>query len=359
MSDRTETTSSDVAGDGEETLSIVVPVYNEEENVGPMYEEIVAALDDLGRDAEILFVDDGSADGTLEILKGLQQSDPRVKVIVLRRNFGQTAAMAAGFSQVQGDIIIAMDGDLQNDPADIGILLAKHAEGYDLVSGWRKDRKDKWLTRRVPSQIANRLISSVTGTHLHDYGCALKLYTRDTIDSLRIYGELHRFIPALASWRGSRVAEVVVNHRARQFGVSKYGLSRTMRVILDLLTVRFLLQYSSKPLHIFGRWGLLSGSAGFAIAVYLTVLKLGYQQDIGERPLLLLGVLLMVGGLQLITMGLLAELQVHALHEARGTPSYVVRDTLGEGLGADDANRGDDRTDVTTAKARPERSDAA
>jgi glycosyltransferase involved in cell wall biosynthesis len=361
MSHGTTRATNDHQRNAPASLSIVVPVFNEQDNLVPLHEQIGAVLDQLGRDAEIVFVDDGSSDGSLAVLRRLQQSDPRVKIVVLRRNFGQTAAMAAGFHYARADLIIVMDADLQNDPADIPALLAKHDEGYDVVSGWRKQRKDPWLSRRLPSQIANCLISCVTGVHLHDYGCTLKLYTRDTIDDLQLYGEMHRFIPALASWRGSTIAEVPVNHHRRLHGKSKYGISRTVRVILDLLTVKFLLQYSTKPLHIFGLWGLLVGFAGFVIAAYLTVLKLGFHQDIGHRPALLLAVLLMVGGLQLITMGLLAELQVRTLHEARRVPVYVVKESLGIGLDTD-AQQADTGPAQPAASRRPdadpERSDA-
>jgi glycosyltransferase involved in cell wall biosynthesis len=313
-------------------------VFNERDSLIPLHEEISAVLDELGRDAEIILVDDGSTDGSVEVLQRLPQSDPRVKVIVLRRNFGQTAALAAGFNEARGGLVIIMDADLQNDPADISLLLEKHAEGYDVVSGWRKDRKDRWLTRRVPSRVANYIISLVTGVRLHDYGCALKLYTREILDELSLYGEMHRFIPALASWVGANITEIVVSHRPRRFGKSKYNIARTVRVILDLLTVKFLLHYSTKPLHIFGRWGLLAGFAGFALAAYLSVTKIFFGAQLAERPALMLAVLLMVGGLQLITMGLLAELQVRVLHEARGTPGYVVRRVLGKGLGDEDAD---------------------
>ena len=322
--------------DKPESVSIVLPVYNEEDNLVLLHDEVTAVLDQLARAAEIIFVDDGSADKSVEILRQLQQSDPRVKVIVLRRNFGQTAAMTAGFRAARGDIIIVMDADLQNDPADIPRLLEKHAEGYDVISGWRKDRKDRWLSRRVPSQLANALISRVTGVHLHDYGCALKLYSREIIDELRLYGEMHRFIPALASWVGANIAEIIVNHRPRRFGKSKYGISRTVRVILDLLTVKMLLHYSTKPLHIFGRWGLLTGFAGFVLAAYLSVKRIFFAAPLADRPALMLAFLLMLGGLQLITMGLLAELQVRVLHETRDTRGYVIREVLGEGLRADE-----------------------
>lgn len=326
------------------SLSVVVPVFNEEESLAPLHEQISATLAEIDCDAEIVFVDDGSSDRSREILSRLQRTDPRVKVVVLRRNFGQTAAMAAGFSFAGGDVIVVMDADLQNDPADIHTLLAKHAEGYDVVSGWRKDRKDPWLSRRLPSRIANALISWVTGVHLHDYGCTLKLYAREIIENLQLYGELHRFIPALASWSGAKMAEVPVNHRPRLFGKSNYGIARTVRVILDLVTVKFLLQYSTKPLHVFGLWGLLSGLAGVILAAYLSVQKVFFDAHLAERPALMLAVLLMLGGLQLITMGLLAELQVRVMHEARGTPGYVVKEVLGEGLDTEE-----DHDDTSTS----------
>ncbi|MFQ6131909.1 MAG: glycosyltransferase family 2 protein [Armatimonadota bacterium] len=311
------------------SVSVIVPVYNECDNLRPLHQELVASLEGLGREWEIMLVDDGSTDGSQRVLAELQQEDERTKVVLLRRNFGQTAAMAAGFDHAGGDVLLTMDGDLQNDPADIPRLLAKFDEGFDVVSGWRRHRKDNWLTRRLPSAVANWLISRVTGVALHDYGCTLKAYDREVVDSLNLYGDLHRFIPALASWAGARMAELPVNHRPRRAGRSKYGLSRTFRVLLDLLVVKFLLSYSTKPIQIFGLWGALFGLLGFALAVYLSYVKLVLHRDIGDRPLLLLAVLLIITGIQFVTMGLLAELQARTYHEAQSKPVYVVRKVLG------------------------------
>jgi len=306
-------------------LSIVAPVYNERGNVRPLYDALLAALGTLEKTWEIVLVNDGSTDGTTEALDEIAAADSRVTVVHLRRNFGQSAAMAAGFDQARGDVVIAMDADLQNDPADIPLLLDRLDQGYDVVSGWRKDRKDPWLTRRLPSNVANWLISTMTGVHLHDYGCSLKAYRREVLADIRLYGDMHRFIPALAHWAGGRVAEVVVTHHPRRFGKSKYGLGRIFRVVLDLLTVKFLMSYSTKPIQVFGAWGVWSGLLGFALCAYLTILKLGFGQNIGGRPLLLLGVLLIFIGAQFVTLGLLAELQTRTYYEARGRPIYALR----------------------------------
>jgi glycosyltransferase involved in cell wall biosynthesis len=309
-------------------VSVVIPVFNEEENIRPLYSQLKEALESSRRSYEIVIVDDGSTDGSVEILRGLCEEDQSLKVVRLRRNFGQTAAFAAGFDQAKGDVVITLDADLQNDPADIPLLLAKVDEGYDVVSGWRKTRKDPFLTRRFPSMVANFLISEVTGVKLHDYGCSLKAYRHEVVSSINLYGELHRFIPALASWMGISLAEVPVAHHRRQFGKSKYGLSRTIRVILDLLTVRFLLSYSTRPIHIFGSLGILAAFVGTIIVGYLGFVRLVLQQAIAERPLLLLGILLLVVGVQFITMGLLGELVVRTYHETRNRPTYVVREIL-------------------------------
>jgi glycosyltransferase involved in cell wall biosynthesis len=309
-------------------LSIIIPIYNEEENIRPLYEQLKVALQGQGLSYEIITVDDGSSDNSFGILKELHRQDTHLKVIRFRRNFGQTAAFAAGFDQSQGEVVVTMDADLQNDPADIPVLLKKVAEGYDVVSGWRMDRKDPFLSRRLPSKIANWLISQVTGVHLHDYGCSLKAYRREVIQGVQLYGELHRFIPALASWMGVSVTEIPVQHHPRRFGKSKYGISRTIRVILDLITVRFLLSYSTRPIQIFGGVGLLSLGIGGGLGVYLTFVKLVLGQDIGTRPLLQLAILLMVSGLQLISMGLLGELVVRTYYEALGKPIYVLREVL-------------------------------
>ncbi len=306
-------------------ISIVAPVYNEEESLGHLHEQIAEALDPLDLEAEIILVNDGSRDGTEDVLDALAAKDDRVVAVHLRRNFGQSPAMAAGFDQATGDAVIAMDADLQNDPADIPMLLDKLREGYDVVSGWRVDRNDKWLTRRLPSSVANWLISTITGVHLHDYGCSLKAYRREVLADVKLYGDMHRFIPALAHWAGGRITEVPVNHHARQYGVSKYGLGRAFRVILDLITVKFLLSYSTKPIQVFGPWGLGSGFVGCMICLYLAVVKFGFGQDIGTRPLLLVGILLIFMGGQFITLGLLAELQARTYYESVGRPVYALR----------------------------------
>jgi len=315
----------DVPRDEAPDLSVVIPIYNEEENVAALHAQVRAALDALGRPSEMVLVNDGSRDGTAAALDALAASDPDLTVVHLRRNFGQTAAMSAGFDLARGAVIVSMDGDLQNDPADIPLLLAKMDEGYDVVSGWRLDRKDKWLTRRVPSRIANWLISTLTGVRLHDYGCSLKAYRREILRDVHLYGEMHRFIPALAHWAGGSVAEVPVNHRARTAGKSKYGLGRTTRVLLDLLTVKFLLSYSTKPIHVFGPPGLIAGLVGVVLGLYLTFVKLVEGHNIGQRPLLMLAVLLVLTGAQFITMGLLGEIQARTYYEATGRPPYAIR----------------------------------
>lgn len=309
-------------------LSIVLPVYNEEDNIVELHNEIAEVLDEMEGQSEIIYVDDGSNDSTLEKLRQLHKSDDRAVVIEFRRNFGQTAAMAAGFEFARGEVVVAMDADRQNDPADIPKLLAKIGEGYDLVSGWRYDRKDGYLLRLLPSKIANKLISWATDVKLHDYGCSLKAFRYDVVKQISLYGEMHRFIPALASAVGVSIAEVKVNHRPRIAGQSKYGISRTFRVILDLITVKFLLRFSSKPLQFFGSFGLISGFIGFSICLFLTVEKLFYQVPMSDRPLLLLGILLLFIGLQFITVGLLAELMTRTYHEAQDKPIYTIRNLL-------------------------------
>ena len=266
-------------------LSIVIPLYNEAENVEPLYAELSAALAETGRSYEVLIVDDGSRDDSFARLKSVHERDPRWRTIRFRRNFGQTAGFSAGFDAARGAIIITSDADLQNDPRDIPKLLQKMDEGFDIVSGWRKDRKEPFLSRRLPSMMANRMISSSTGVALHDYGCSLKAYRRDVVKNIHLYGELHRFIPAVASAIGATVAEVPVNDRARRFGSSKYGISRTFRVFLDLITVRFLLGYSTRPLHVFGGIGLLMAGLGLLFGLYLTFVKLVLGENIGNRPL--------------------------------------------------------------------------
>ncbi|PKL51867.1 MAG: glycosyltransferase [Nitrospira bacterium HGW-Nitrospira-1] len=310
------------------TISIVIPLFNEEENVRELHRSLKPVMDSLGDEYEIIFIDDGSADNTLPLLQEIQAADDTVIVLSLRRNFGQTAAFAAGFDYSRGDIIVTMDGDLQNDPKDIPKLLELMKDN-DLVSGWRKKRKDPFLSRRLPSIIANLLISKVTGVNLHDYGCSLKAYRRDVIKSLKLYGEMHRFIPAVASWYGIRIAEVETTHHPRLRGKSKYGLSRTMKVVLDLITVKFLQSFSTKPLQFFGPIGLFSGALGFLISLYLSVDKMFSGKDIGGRPLLLLGALLIIVGIQFIGMGLLGEMMVRVYHETQKKPIYVIKKVIG------------------------------
>ena len=310
------------------TLSVVIPLYNEEENVRLLHESLKKALDNLNEEYEILFVDDGSTDKTLSILEEIESKDDKVTILSLRRNFGQTAAFAAGFDFSRGDVVVTMDGDLQNDPADIPKLLELIKEN-DLVSGWRKKRKDPFFTRRVPSIMANWLISKVTGVKLHDYGCSLKAYRRDVIKNLKLYGEMHRFIPAVASWYGVRVAEVETVHHPRLHGKSKYGISRTVKVVLDLITVKFLQSFSTKPIQFFGPVGVLSGLLGFSILFYLSFDKIFFGRAIGGRPLLLLGALLIIVGIQVIGMGLLGEMLVRVYHESQRKPIYVLKKILG------------------------------
>ena len=287
-------------------------------------------LDTMAEQAEIVFVDDGSRDTTLAKLEVIQAGDDHVRVVSLRRNFGQTAAMTAGFDHARGGVIITMDGDLQNDPHDIPQLVGKLNEGYDVVTGWRYDRQDPFLSRKLPSQLANRLISRVTGVGLHDYGCTLKAFRREVIDNINLYGEMHRFIPAIASGMGISFTEVKVNHRARRFGTSKYGISRTIRVVLDLITVKFMLSYATRPLHVFGTVGVVSSLLGAIFGLILTVQRQLFGIGLANRPLLLLAVLLIFMGIQFITIGLLAELVVRTYHESQKKPIYYVRKVLGE-----------------------------
>ena len=310
------------------SLSIVIPIFNEEDNVPLLAEEIRQALDPRGVAYEVVAVDDGSTDGTWSRLEAVRARDPRWVLVGLRRNFGQTAAMSAGFDHVLGDVIVTLDGDLQNDPADIPRLLDL-AKEYDVVSGWRKNRQDPLLSRRVPSLLANWLISKVTGIRLHDYGCTLKAYRREVVAHLHLYGEMHRFIPAIASWMGISLTEVETHHRPRRFGRSKYGIARTLRVILDLITVKFLLSFATKPIQVFGLLGLLASGAGILIALYLTVLKLLFGAQIGSRPLFFLGILLILVGVQLTVMGLLGEMLVRVYHESQRKPIYMVKRVLG------------------------------
>jgi glycosyltransferase involved in cell wall biosynthesis len=307
-------------------LSIVVPVFNEAANVAELHQQLTASLEPMGRPYEILIVDDGSTDGTLQRLVEIEGRDRRVRVLRLRRNFGQTAAFSAGFDHARGEIVVTSDGDLQNDPADIPRLVAKLEEGgFDLVCGWRQDRKDP-LSKKIPSWFANRLISWATGVHLSDYGCSLKAIRAEVVRNLRLYGEMHRFIPAVASWMGVSVAEMPVHHRPRTRGQSKYGLGRTVRVLLDLFTVKFLGAYGTRPSHLFGGLGLVFGGAGVGVLAYLTWLKLIEDEAIGGRPLLILGALAFVTGLMFVMVGLLAEMLVRIYHESQGKATYVVKE---------------------------------
>src|SRR5829696_6753383 len=307
-------------------LSIVIPVQNESPNIKPLYDELTQTLVQYGRSYELIIVDDGSTDDSFDQLSSLQARDPHLRVIRFRRNFGQTAAFAAGFAHARGRLVVTSDGDLQNDPRDIPAMVALIEQGNDIVCGWRKDRKDTFVNRRLPSMLANKLISWATGVELHDYGCSLKVFRAEVVKPLRLYGEMHRFLPAIASEMGVSIAETVVNHRARQHGQSKYGLSRTVRVVLDLLTVKFLLSYSTRPLQIFGLVGGAMGLLGALVTGYLAYERLFAYQSIANRPLLLFGILLIFTGVQLITLGLLAELQSRTYHESQNKPIYVIRE---------------------------------
>jgi len=309
-------------------LSLFLPVLDEEENLRPMHAKIQAALDALGKTAEVIYVDDGSTDKSLEILKELAESDDRVRVISLRRNYGQTAAMSAGIDAAKGEILIPMDADLQNDPADIKRLLDKLDEGYDVVSGWRKNRQDKLISRKIPSQIANRIISWIGGVPLHDYGCSLKAYRRDVIQDVRLYGEMHRFIPIYASWAGARVAEIPVDHHARTMGKSKYGISRTVKVVFDLMTIKFMASYGTKPIYVFGTFGMIAFFLSMIAGVWSIVLKF-YGTSFILTPLPVIAVVMLAISMQFFLMGLLAELLVRTYHESQNKAIYAVRERVG------------------------------
>ena len=310
-------------------LSIVVPIYNEAESLSHLIEAIATAVASTRLNYEIICVDDGSVDGSTKILTDLARQRSDLKAVILRRNYGQTPAMSAGFENALGTAIVTLDGDLQNDPADIPLLLDKLEEGYDLVSGWRKQRQDAALTRLLPSKIANWLIGKVTGVKIHDYGCSLKAYRSELVADMNLYGELHRFLPALAYIEGARITEIPVRHHARRYGKSKYGLGRTIRVIMDLLTIFFMKKFLTKPMHVFGLWGLISMIVGFLMGLYLTVLKLLMNQNIGDRPLLILSLLLILTGIELFSFGLLAELLMRTYHESQKRPIYRVREVVG------------------------------
>ena len=321
-----------LTGDGANAppdISVFLPVYDEEPNLRLLHEKLDEALRKLGRTAEIIYVDDGSRDRSLDILRELAAKDPRVRVVALRRNYGQTAAMAAGIDAARGRVLIPMDADLQNDPADIARLLDKLDEGYDVVSGWRKNRQDKLVTRKIPSMLANRLISWIGGVPLHDYGCSLKAYRRESLEDVRLYGEMHRFIPIYASWAGARVTEIPVEHHARTMGKSKYGLSRTVKVIFDLMTIKFMASYQTKPIYIFGTFGFLSFLVSLAAAVWAVVLKLAHKADFIQTPLPIIAVVLFAVGIQFLLMGLLAEMLVRTYHESQAKRIYAVREKIG------------------------------
>ena len=310
-------------------LSLIIPVYNEEANLPLLYDSIKKALEPLQQNWEVIFVDDGSQDKSLDVLKALVKKDPRhVRAVIFRRNFGQTAAITAGIDHAQGDTIVLLDADMQNDPADIPMLLAKLDEGYDLVSGWRKDRKDNRLTRTIPSIFANGLISWVTGVHLHDYGCSLKAYRRDALEGFRLYGEMHRFIPVFAHSVGARITEIPVRHHHRKFGEANYGLERTLKVILDLFTVKFLLNYSHKPIRLFGGTGMILIFVSVALLLYLFIRRVFFSVAVLGSPFFQIGVMFFILGFQSILMGLIAELLARTYHESQAKPTYTVREMI-------------------------------
>lgn len=317
-------------------LSLFLPVLDEEENLRPMHAKISEALSELGKTAEVIYVDDGSTDKSLAILREIAAADARVRVISLRRNYGQTAAMSAGIDAAKGEILIPMDADLQNDPKDIRRLLDKLNEGFDVVSGWRKDRKDALVLRKIPSQIANRIISWIGGVPLHDYGCSLKAYRRDVIQDVKLYGEMHRFIPIYASWAGARVTEIPVDHHARTMGKSKYGISRTLKVVFDLITIKFMASYQTKPIYVFGTFGMLAFFISILSGIYAIILKLAnrlgfpqYHADFVETPLPILSIVMFAISIQFILMGLLAEMLVRTYHESQDKAIYAVREKIG------------------------------
>ncbi len=311
---------------------MVIPVYNEAENLEILYREIKSSCENLGKSYEVIFIDDGSTDDSALVLTNIWKQYPAIKIIKLRKNFGQTAALSAGFDHSRGEVIITLDADLQNDPADFGLLIKKIEEGYDIASGWRVKRKDKLFSRRLPSSTANWLISAITRVKLHDYGCTLKAFRKEVLKSINLYGEMHRFIPAIASQMGVSIAEVKVNHRPRRFGKSKYSMLRFVKVMLDLLTVKFFLSYSTRPLQIFGIFGIASGSVGGVMALYLSYRRLVLLESIANRPLLFLAVLLIVIGFQFITLGLLAEILVRTYHESLEKRIYYIREIIESGL---------------------------
>lgn len=310
-----------------EKLSVIVPVYNERESLEPFGQSLLGALEHTGTDWEVVFVDDGSTDGSGDRLQELAAREPRIKLVQFGRNFGQTAAMAAGFDYAEGEILITIDADMQNDPADIPAILAKLREGYDVVSCWRRRRRDPWLTRRLPSAVANRLVSWISGVRLHDYGCTLKGYRSEIMHHVRLYGEMHRFIPIYASWAGARVAEIPVQHHPRTRGRSKYGINRIYKVLLDLATVKLLGSYSTRPMHFFGATGLLACTAGLLFAAWTLYDKYANGIRAHRNPLLLLAVFLFLLGVQFVFMGLIAELLIRTYYESQRKTPYIVRRT--------------------------------
>jgi glycosyltransferase involved in cell wall biosynthesis len=310
-------------------LSVVIPIYNEEESIYPLYSEITAAVDGLYRGFEIIFINDGSLDGSMKTLRDLHRKDKRVKVINFRKNFGQSTAISAGFDFCTGDVVVTLDGDLQNDPADIPMVIDKLLEGYDMVNGWRKKRQDKFISKKLPSFFGNKLISFITKVKLHDYGCSLRAFTRQVAKNLTLYGEMHRYIPAIASRMGIKSVEVPVNHRSRQHGKSKYGLGRTFRVVLDLISIKYLLSFSHRPLQIFGGLGIVMMGGGFLSGLYLTYVKYYLGEAIGGRPLLFATILAIFLGFQLITLGLIAEMLTRVYHEGLNKHVYAIRETIG------------------------------
>lgn len=309
-------------------ISVIIPIYNEVESLVSLVSAIAQSLVSTSRPYEIICVDDGSRDGSVSLLKELAQTRADLQAVILRRNYGQTAAMAAGFHYAQGKIIVSLDADLQNDPSDIPRIISKVEEGYDLVSGWRQNRKDAAMTRLLPSKIANWFIGRVTNVRIHDYGCSLKGYRAELLADMNLYGELHRFLPALAFIEGAKITEIPVQHHPRRYGNSKYGLGRTLRVLMDLLTIWFMQKFLTRPMHVFGSLGLLSMGLGVLTGIYLTILKYGFGQDIGDRPLLLLVVILLLAGVQLFSFGLLGELLIRTYHESQGRPIYRVREVI-------------------------------
>lgn len=309
-------------------LSIIIPIYNERESIGKLYDNLNGALSGMNLKYEVLLIDDGSIDGTFDELLKVHCKNKLFKIIRFRKNFGQTSAISAGFNYAEGEVVITLDADLQNDPRDIPVLLEKLDEGYDIVSGWRKNRKDKAVTRRFPSIIANKIISKLTGVNLHDYGCTLKAYRKEVVKNIDLYGEMHRYIPAIASWMGVKVAEVPVMHHSRKYGKSKYGVSRTIKVILDIITVKFLLSYSQSPIQMFGLLGLFSGIVGFIVTAYLIIMRIFFNQSLADRPLFILSIFMIFIGVQLITIGLLAEVLIRVYHKVQDRATYVIKDII-------------------------------